>query len=192
MRATRKHGIRVPRNAQTKCAKVQKITALFQGSALLYICVVVEYCSAAAWSSSSINLCVIRRTRLWHGPHPEQGWAAHCALGGKRCMGLAWNTLLCIMSGARRVLLGRHGQVPGHTRARVSGDSGPLSEVPPAQRHLPPHHQHLAVVIAVAATYCMDSLDEVKACLGVQSPQFSLPAEYWTAPSRLRPYVTIL
>ena len=161
MRATRKHGTRVRRNAQTKCAKVQKITALFQGSILLYICV-VEYCSAAAWSSSSINLCVIRRTRLWHGPHPEQGWAAHCALGGKRCMGLPWNTLLCIMSGARRVLLGRHGQVPGHTRARVSGDSGPLSEVPPtpAQQHLPPHHQLLAVVIdaaAMPAPNCKDS-----------------------------------
>ena len=85
MRATRKHGIRV-RNAQTKCAKVQKIIALFQGSALLCTCA-VEYCSAAAWSSSSINLCVIRRTRLWHGPHPEQGRAQqHCA--GKLCMGL--------------------------------------------------------------------------------------------------------
>ena len=70
------------RQSAQKCRKLQPCFRV------LHSCIcAVEYCSAAAWSSSSINLCVIRRTRLWHGPHPEQGWAQqHC--GGKLCMGL--------------------------------------------------------------------------------------------------------
>ena len=42
------------------------------------------------------------------------------------------------------------------------------------------------------AAHRKDCLDEVKACMRVQSPQFSLPAEYWTASSRLQSYVTTL
>ena len=52
------------------------------------------------------------------------------------------STPLCIMSGARRVLLGRRGQVPGHTQACVSGDSGPLCGARPPL----PRHQHLLLI----------------------------------------------
>ena len=172
MRTTRKHGICRARNAQTKRAKVQKIAALFQGSTLLYI---VEYCWAV-WRSSSINLGVIRRTRLWHGQaHPEQG-RAQC--GGKLCMGLLWNRLLCIMSGARRVLLGRHGQVPGHTR--VSGDSGPLC-VEAVQQHLPHHHAIAAMTSADCKDFSAAWMKSQPVYGGSVSPVQS--TEYWASAS---------
>ena len=73
--------------------KVQKIAvAVFpqsssssSSSCMLYI---VEFCSAAVRRSSSINLGVIRRTRLWHEAHPEHKGGRGA---GKPCTGL----LLC-------------------------------------------------------------------------------------------------
>ena len=57
---------------------------------------------------------------------------------------------------------------------------------------LPPTPSSSSACLVMPAAHCKDCLDEVKACMGVQSPQFSLPAEYWTASSRLQSYVTTL
>ena len=73
--------------------KVQKIAvAVFpqsssssSSSCMLYI---VEFCSAAVRRSSSINLGVIRRTRLWHEAHPEHKGGRGA---GKPCTGLLCN-----------------------------------------------------------------------------------------------------
>ena len=101
--ATRKQGIRTTQGTEQildvqgterSADKVQKIAvAVFpqssssssSSSCMLYI---VECCSAAVRRSSSINLGVIRRTRLWHEAHPEHKGGRGA---GKPCTGLLCN-----------------------------------------------------------------------------------------------------
>ena len=135
--------------------KVQKIAvAVFpqsssssSSSCMLYI---VECCSAAVRRSSSINLGVIRRTRLWHEAHPEHKGGRGA---GKPCTGLLLcNTLMELLCNQHATLHNELNSKKGfggspHSGPRspccVRGDSGPLCvEQPPVQQHFPRHRSY--------------------------------------------------
>ena len=99
----------------------------------------------------------------------------------------ATNTPLCIMSStARRVLVGRHTQVPGHL-ACVRGDSGPLCvEQPPVQQHFPRHRSYYWPAMTSASCKRLDEAS-VFGCSSVSSVE---SIEYWAGSARpAHPYV---